>query len=567
MFSIGHDTTQLFAVGFPPLLHSLLFWIFASLVVHVCQRLVEHTAFAIDPSSRRISASHAALCIGCIVWALDVVGMLMYAELAGHTLGLVPALTGLVIMALSARLTVPALSTSTSKARILVAGAGLSLGMLAAHFTISEGYVSSYARVNGLAIVLALATAIGIAAYTSIRHRAAKMKALTRIYIPQQWHDKLLAGAAILVLHWLLVNTFPLEWPDSAAATDGVALLVIVLLFGMAIATEQLSNMRFDQARQQLLRRGLSLMRTASYEVPAPEGDIQLSLIADQLPVLLQARQLALHFQPIADLASGELQFEALLRVRSELLGPLHPEAFLLVCELQGKTPLVDRLILVNAMACACQWRSEGLDHARFSVNVAPATLLEEDFAPWLQAELTRHALPGSSLRLELTEHALIASGPRMLASIRQLQAIGVGVLMDDFGAGYSSLGMLADLPIAGIKCDRLFVRQLAQDPRRQSLLRHVGALAGEFGLSVVVEGVETASELQALAACGIPTIQGYVFCKPMPAAEVPGWHRAQWPQHLAALRAQRGPAATLPPHGSPAPAPGWVPQPREARP
>jgi EAL domain-containing protein (putative c-di-GMP-specific phosphodiesterase class I)/NO-binding membrane sensor protein with MHYT domain len=565
MFSIGHDTAQVFAVGFPPLLHSLLFWIFASLVVHVCQRLVEHTAFAIDPSSRRISASQAALCIGCIVWALDVVGMLMYAELAGHALGLVPALTGLVVMALSARLTVPTLSTSTSRARIVLAGAGLALGMLAAHFTISEGYVSSYVRVNGLAIVLALATAIGIAAYTAIRLRAAKMKALTRVYIPQQWQDKLLSGAAILVLHWLLVNTFPLAWPDSATSADGVALLVIVLLFGIAIATEQLSNMRFDQARQQLLRRALSLMRTSSHELHQPEGDIQLSLIADQLPVLLQPDQLALHFQPIADLHSGEVQFEALLRVHSDLLGAIHPEAFLLVCELQGKTPLVDRLILVNAMASACRWRSEGMAGAKFSVNVAPATLLEEDFAPWLQAGLSRHALPGSCLKLELTEHALIASGPRMLESIRRLQAIGVGVLMDDFGAGYSSLGMLADLPIAGIKCDRLFVRQLAQDPRRQSLLRHVGALASEFGLSVVVEGVETPAELQTLAACGLPTIQGYVFCKPMPAADVPGWNQAQWPQRLAALRAQLGTTADVQDaRDTPVVAATWL-QPREA--
>lgn len=541
MFSIGHDTAQMFAVGFPPLLHSLLFWIFASLVVHVCQRLVEHTAFAIDPSSRRISASQAALCIGCIVWALDVVGMLMYAELAGLALGLVPALTGLIIMALSARLTVPTLSTSTNRARIVVAGAGLALGMLAAHFTISEGYVSSYAQVNGLAIVLALATAIGIAAYTAIRLRTARMKALTCVYIPQQWQDKLLSGAGIVVLHWLLVNTFPLARPDSAASADGVALLVIVLLFGIAIATEQLSNMRFDQARQQLLRRGLSLMRTSSHELRQPEGDIQLSLIADQLPNLLQPDQLTLHFQPIVDLHSGELQFEALLRVQSDLLGAIHPEAFLLVCELQGKTPLVDRLILVNAMGCACRWRSEGMACAKFSVNVAPATLLEEDFAPWLQAELSRHALPGSCLKLELTEHALIASGPRMLDSIRHLQTIGVDLLMDDFGAGYSSLGMLADMPIAGIKCDRLFVRQLAQDLRRQSILRHVGALAHEFGLSVVVEGVETPAELQTLADCGLATIQGHVFCKPMPAAEVPGWTQAQWPQRLAALRALLG--------------------------
>lgn len=569
MFSIGHDATQAaFAVGFPPLLHSLLFWIFASLVVHVCQRLVEHTAFSIDPSSRRVSASHAAVCIGCVVWALDVVGMLMYAELSHHVLELVPALSGLVIMALSARLTIPTLSTSTSKARIVLAGAGLSLGMLAAHFAISEGYVSSYSRVNGLAIVLALVTAIGIASFTSIRHRAAKMKALTRVYIPQTWQDKLLCGAAILVLHWLLVNTFPLEWPDSAAPTDGVALLVIVLLFGIAIATEQLSNMRFDQARQQLLRRGLSLMRTSNYEVRQPEGDIQLSLIADHLPVLLQPQQLALHFQPIADVLGGDVQYEALLRVRSDILGAIHPEAFLLVCELQGKTPLVDRLILCNAMDCAGQWRAQGMADAKFSVNVAPATLLDEGFAPWLQAGLTQRALPGSALKLELTEHALIASGPRMVESIERLRSIGVGVLMDDFGAGYSSLGMLADLPIAGIKCDRLFVRRLAQDPRRQSLLRHMAALAQEFGLSVVVEGVETPAELRAVVASGIATIQGYVFCKPMPAAEVPLWHQLQQPQRLAALREHLGATGLAGrAHSPPSPSP-WPPQqPRETTP
>ena len=84
---------QVFVVGFPPLLQSLLFWVFAALVVHVCQQLVEHTAYSVDPSSRRISASHASLCIGSIVWALDVVGLFLYNELSHHVLELVPALS------------------------------------------------------------------------------------------------------------------------------------------------------------------------------------------------------------------------------------------------------------------------------------------------------------------------------------------------------------------------------------------------------------------------------------------------------------------------------------------
>ncbi len=91
-----------------------------------------------------------------------------------------------------------------------------------------------------------------------------------------------------------------------------------------------------------------------------------------------------------------------------------------------------------------------------------------------------------------MTEHAVIALGPQMVAAISALSALGVAVLMDDYGAGYSSLGMLAELPIAGIKCDRLFVRQLPHDRRRQKLLRHISALARDLGLSVVVEGAGT---------------------------------------------------------------------------
>ncbi|MDP3229255.1 MAG: EAL domain-containing protein [Acidovorax sp.] len=537
MVSIWQDAAQAFGVAFPPLLQSLLFLVFATLVVHVCQRLAENTAYSVDPSSRRISASHAALCIGCIVWALDVVGLFMYAELAHHVLELVPALSGLLIMAISARFTIPTLCTSASKGRIVFAGVWLAAGMLAAHFTITRGHVHSFAQVNWLAIVLSMATAVGLATYTSVRHRSAKLSVLTPHFRPQSWHDKLLCGAAILLLHWLLVNTFPLHLGDPSGESDGIALLVIVLVFAIAVSVEQLSNMRWDADRQQLLRRGLSMMRTSNV-AQNDEHDMELSLIADHLPTLLQPDRLALHFQPIVDFQQRDVQFEALLRLTDKTLGDINPETFFLVCELQGKTAEVDRMILRNALDCVQAWKTAGLHDASISVNVAPVTLLDDHFAPWLRDELAQRALPARMLKLEMTEHAIIALGSQMVAAIHDLSAMGVAVLMDDFGAGYSSLGMLADLPIAGFKCDRLFVRQLAQDRRRQSLLRHVAALAQEFGLSVVVEGVETVEELQTLASVGLHSIQGYVFSRPMPAHTVPQWHRTQMPAQRAALQA-----------------------------
>ena len=559
MVSIWHDATLAFAVGFPPLLQSLLFWIFASLVVHVCQRLVEHTAFSVDPSSRRISASHAALCIGCIVWALDVVGLFMYDELAHQVLELAPALSGLLIMAVSARFTIPTLSTSTSKARILRAGVWLACGMLAAHFTITWGHVQSFSQVNGLAIALSMATAVGIAAYTSIRHRSAKLSVLTPHYRAQTWEDKVLCGAAILMLHWMLVNTFALHLDDPRGEPDGIALLVIVLVFAIAVAVEQLSNMRWDAGRQQLLRRGLSMMRSSA-NVQNAQRDMQLSLIADHLHGLLRPEKLALHFQPIVDFHQRGVQFEALLRMTDKTLGPINPETFLLVCELQGKTVEVDRMILRNALDSVKAWQSRGLTDITISVNVAPITLLDDRFAHWLHEELTQRALPPRALKLEMTEHAIIALGAEMVAAIHDLSTMGVAVLMDDFGAGYSSLGMLADLPIAGIKCDRLFVRQLPQDSRRQVLLRHISALAGEFGLSVGVEGVETVEELQTLAAIGLHCIQGYVFSKPIPAVNVPDWYHTHMQPQRAALQALLRPAGSTPFSALPpaiAPAPG----------
>ena len=193
LVSIWQGATQVFAVGFPPLPQSLLFWIFAALVVHVCQQLVEHTAYSVDPSSRRISASHAALCIGSIVWALDVAGLFLYNELSHHVLELVPALSGLVIMVVSARLTIPTLSTSASKRRIALASWWLALGALAGHLIITSSHVQSFAQINGLAIVLSLGIATGVASYCAIRHRAAKLSALTPRYRSQTWSDKLLS--------------------------------------------------------------------------------------------------------------------------------------------------------------------------------------------------------------------------------------------------------------------------------------------------------------------------------------------------------------------------------------
>lgn len=527
-----------FDVKFPPLWHSAMFWAFASLVVHVCQRLVEHTAASVDRSSRKISASQAALSIGCMVWALDVAGFFMYEGLAFHRLDLVPALAALITMAIASRLTVPTLSTSTRRHRIILAGCLLAAGMVAAHAMLAARYVADGSRIQWLPALLSLALAACIACFTAMRHRLAKMQGLARPNTSANWPDWFFCGGAILVLHWLLINSLPLRGPlpPAGAATppDGAVLVGMVLVFALAMGADQLFNVRFDQGRQHLFRQGLTLLR-ASNTALTPAKDAQLALIADHLDELLRPERLALYFQPIANLRAGSIHLEALLRISHARLGSVHPELFFLVCELQGRTAEVDRMILRNALDHAQSWHAGG-QPAAISVNVAPGTLLADDFAGWLTAELERRELPQHALRLEMTEHAIIASGPGMADAMGHLDSAGIHVVMDDFGAGYSSLGVLADLPISGIKCDRLFLRRVPQDLRRQALLRQVAAMSRELGLQVIVEGVETPEELRIVVQSGIDSIQGYLFARPIPASDIPHWLASVAPARLRAM-------------------------------
>lgn len=512
------------SVSFPSPLPMLFFVVFATLVVHVCNRLVEHTAWSVDPGNRRLSASHAALIIGCIVWALDIGGFFMYRRLEGISPSLHDGLLALLVMIASARLTLPELSSSVSRGRTVVAGAFMALGMLSGHFLLAMSYGASLQCAEATSLLASLIVALGLTVGLSIRHRVAKRRLLTRSHVMRRWPDIVLGGMAILVLHCMLINAFPPAAPLAGQGGSQSGSIGVVALFALVVALEHMGNLRLDQGLQLRLRQGLSMMRVATPEAN-PQHDVQMALIADHLPELLTAQRLVLHFQPIVPLEKGQPPaFEALLRLQHPVLGRLNPEVFLLVCELQGKTTRVDRLILEQAIGQMERWARAGLPGLRVSVNLSPTTLMEPGFNSWLAQTLAAHQVEAMQLTLELTEHAIIASGAPMLDAMRALAGVGIAVVMDDFGAGYSSLAMLAELPIRGIKCDRLFVRNLLVDPRRQRLLSHVLAIARDFNLEVTAEGIETPQELDVVREIGLSKLQGYLFAKAMPAEEVPGW-------------------------------------------
>jgi len=128
---------------------------------------------------------------------------------------------------------------------------------------------------------------------------------------------------------------------------------------------------------------------------------------------------------------------------------------------------------------------------------------------------------------LEITESAVLYDVGETVAKLKEIRPLGVRIALDDFGTGYSSLSIIKDLPLDAIKIDQSFVRNLG-DGATKHLVRVIVAIGEELGLDVVAEGVETQADLESLRALGCGTVQGYLFCRPLAAAQFAEWIRAR---------------------------------------
>lgn len=515
---------------FPPLLQALSFGLFAMAVVHVCQRLVERSAMVIGSAARHVAFSRAAMGIGSMVWALDAGGMFMYPGRLPQPAQLAPSIAALIILVATCRLTVPALAGTRRSIWVALAAIGLALGMLLGHLVLVSSFGAQLGQFNWQAALAALLLAGVLATSLALRHRSARLRAVQGQFQPLGWPDKALAALAIVPLHWLLMNMLPLPSQLPAAATEGMPLLITLVLFGMLMALDYLRHLPSDL---QADAAGKLSMPYGGVESMVPASQ-QLAILIEHLPRLLSCAALRLHFQPIVD-TQGELRrLEVLSRIDDTLLGRVHPERFFRACDLAGLTVLADRTVLLGALAHVHAWQRGQGPRLCITVNVAPQTLLDAGFEAWLLHQLHTHAIEAWRLKLELTEHALIANAGAMGDALRSLKRAGIGVLMDDFGAGYSSLGLLADLPIEGIKCDRQLIHALPTDRKRQVLLRHACQLARELGLSVTVEGVESAEEALWVRRLGAELLQGFHLAKPMSAEALLAWYAQQPPAPVA---------------------------------
>ncbi|WP_157270971.1 GGDEF domain-containing protein [Azohydromonas aeria] len=235
----------------------------------------------------------------------------------------------------------------------------------------------------------------------------------------------------------------------------------------------------------------------------------------------LERGELLLHYQPQASLSDGRvIGAEALLRWRHPEQGMVSPAQFIPLAEETGLIEPMGEWVLREVCRQQRAWLDRGLDVPQVAVNLSARQFRHPDLVGLVAQALRDHALQPHRLGLEITESAAMHDVERAIATAAGLRALGVGLSLDDFGTGYSSLSHLKRFPVHHLKIDRSFVNDIGTDPDDAAICTAVIHLAHSLELRVIAEGVETEAQLQYLRRQGCDEVQGYLFSKPLAAAD-----------------------------------------------
>jgi diguanylate cyclase (GGDEF)-like protein len=250
---------------------------------------------------------------------------------------------------------------------------------------------------------------------------------------------------------------------------------------------------------------------------------VRLGMLAE-LRTALENQDLELHYQPKADLRTGDVVgVEALLRWRHPERGLIPPDEFLPLAEQTGLMRVITKFVLDEALKQLSIWWHMGI-RVHAAVNVSARDLYDRGFAELLKNSIERYDVPARALMIEVTESSLMADPSRAASTLLLLAGLGVGVSLDDFGTGYSSLVHLKRLPVSEVKIDRSFVMRMDVNEDDAAIVRSIIDLAGALGLRTVAEGVETRDAWDRLAVFGCDAAQGWYLAKAMPADVATAW-------------------------------------------
>lgn len=228
--------------------------------------------------------------------------------------------------------------------------------------------------------------------------------------------------------------------------------------------------------------------------------------------------ELSLEYQPIIDIRSHRVRcFEALARWNSPELGNVPPSDFIPVAEHSGYISQLTSYLLERALREAKDWPEE----VGLSFNLSATNLSSADTVNQLLGIVERSGFPPERIEFEITETAVMWDYDQALKAVRTLKKMGVRISLDDFGTGYSSLKQMHELPLDKIKVDRSFVQGITSDPTSYGIVKSLLTLSHDMNIDCVIEGVETAAELETVKEIGGDLVQGFLLGRPLPPTDV----------------------------------------------
>jgi EAL domain-containing protein (putative c-di-GMP-specific phosphodiesterase class I) len=244
--------------------------------------------------------------------------------------------------------------------------------------------------------------------------------------------------------------------------------------------------------------------------------------LTDALRKAIEEEQLELHYQPIIDARTREINgVEGLIRWRYPENDFLPADRLIAVAEESGLIIPLGNWIINEACRQYREWQEAGIDLPRIAVNISAEQFRRGSVVEVVDDALQRFGMDPTSLEIEITEGAMMVDEERTLEALQVLDVMGVSISLDDFGTGYSSLSYVHRFPVDTLKVDRSFIRDVNENTGSRAIATAVITLANQLGLKVVGEGVETPAQESFLLEHDCDEMQGYLYSRPLPASEL----------------------------------------------
>ncbi|HJV35626.1 putative bifunctional diguanylate cyclase/phosphodiesterase [Geomonas sp.] len=271
-------------------------------------------------------------------------------------------------------------------------------------------------------------------------------------------------------------------------------------------------------------------------------------ILESQLHKALKDEEFTIFYQPQVSSDTGKVVgLEALVRWNSKELGMVEPGRFLPLAEEVGLIIQIDQWVMRKACRQLKSWLDEGLPPVTLAVNISGQHFMKNELLEHVTAILAETGLNPALLELELTEGVLMAHTEKTVMTLKALKGMGVRLAIDDFGTGFSSLSYLKRFPLDVLKIDRTFINDITTDPDDAAITLATIEMAHTLKLQVIAEGVETPAQLEFLVKHRCELYQGYLFSRPVPPQEIPGFFARSAPFPKAGGEPQQG-CSFLPP-------------------